>query len=117
MRKLIMAALNVSLLAACTTQPRPPGAAAAEAAAPPPALPEPVQAVLDREPDGVPATLSSSPWGGDATLVPGTAYQAASGRECRPFTLEAEGYRRPKLACRGDDGTWHEARVLTEIRP
>ena len=94
---------------------------------PPDALPQSVQPIFERGATG-PAPLESSPWGSDVVVVLGRIYSAASGRECRVFSVLAggevpEGSRpggrshmgeeaRPGLACRRADRAWAEVRML-----
>jgi hypothetical protein len=77
------------------------------------ALPDAVRRVLEQEPSGSRFRLPQSPWGADAVIaLEADAYAAASGRTCRRIVIDPEGLARIGLACRLEDGTWVETRVL-----
>ncbi|WP_181919434.1 DVU3141 family protein [Alkalilimnicola ehrlichii] len=78
------------------------------------ALPAAFQTMLDEEPVNSRAELRESPWGPDVSVRLHGLYDAASGRVCRRLTVEADGVRRPALACRSQDGVWTAVRVLHE---
>ncbi|HZP79670.1 MAG TPA: RT0821/Lpp0805 family surface protein [Pseudolabrys sp.] len=67
-------------------------------------------AALDRGPSGAPVAWKNPDSGRYGTIVPGPAYQAADGRNCRSFTHTIYIDGRPETArgtaCRNPDGSW-----------
>lgn len=112
------AAACLALTAACAELPAGfPFAPPAETAAPEPvrAAPAPLFAFLETAGPGARASLEDPETGGSVTVVAGRRYRAASGRDCRRFSVVAPGTWRglsAGLACRGPDGRW----TLSELR-
>ena len=108
-----MIILAWALVSGCALQPRTAGNAEPAFADGGEPLPAEVQTAFGRAAGGASTRLSSGPWGAGAVLSPEPVYRAASGRDCRRFTVETGGGpRHAGLACRRADGTWTEARLL-----
>jgi hypothetical protein len=78
----------------------------------PAGLPESFQEHLDKLQSTAPIVLADSPWGTNVAVQVHAPYFAASGRTCRPLTIEPSGERRPGLVCRQQGSEWKRVRVL-----
>ena len=65
---------------------------------------------LERGPSGAPVSWRNPDSGRYGTIVPGPAYQEATGRNCRSFThtiyIDGKPQTARGAACRNPDGTW-----------
>jgi len=111
----IAAALAFAAVGGCTALPGLGVSDEVHVALEPPraALPNAVGQLLEQEPTGSRFRISQSPWGTDVVIaMQADRYAAASGRTCRRILIDPDGLPRLGLACRLEDGTWVESRVL-----
>lgn len=78
------------------------------------ALGDTLNGFLSQAAPGEVITLTNSPWGAEAVVTAEQGYFAASGRHCRPLSVETPlGEGRHALACRTPQG-WVAQRLVTD---
>ncbi len=62
---------------------------------------------------GSAAVFAQSPWGGNVSVIAGSAYFAASSASCRQLIVSKDGNPFDVLACTNDQKQWYQVRLLT----